>query len=131
VSVALANFTGDARTDAAVAIGGGSVGAVLLGAQASTSVTLTSSENPANPGDSVTFTATVTPVAPCFGQPTGTITFADNGTPLPGGTVALSSGAALYTITSIATGTHTITATYSGDAWFQPAMAAPLTEIVQ
>ena len=94
----------------------------------SSSVTLTGSPNPANAGQAVTFTATVTggAVPTSAGRfsaasmsskavPTGSVAFADNGTTLAN--VALDpSGSATFTISSLSAGTHTITATYSGDA---------------
>ena len=90
VALAVAGFNSDSRADIVV-VGDSSVtAAVLLGAQASTSVTLSSSENPANVGDNITFTASVAPASAYFGAPTGTVTFSDNGTPLSGGVVPLS-----------------------------------------
>ena len=44
--------------------------------------TLTSSANPAVPGQSVTFTAIIAAVAPGGGTPTGSVTFTSNGTTL-------------------------------------------------
>jgi phospholipase C len=132
MSLALANFNGDARVDIVAATGGaGSTAVVLLGAQPATGATLSSSENPANAGDTVILTASVSPGTPSFGMPTGTVTFSDNGTPLPGGVVALSGGAASFSISTLATGTHTITAAYSGDAWFAVSTSAPLSQVVQ
>ncbi|HEY4008765.1 MAG TPA: Ig-like domain repeat protein, partial [Acidobacteriaceae bacterium] len=61
--------------------------------------------------NNVTLTATVTP-----SNGTGTITFYDGGTALPGATVALSGGTASFSTTQLAPGTHTLTAKYSGDA---------------
>ena len=70
-------------------------------------------------GQSATFTATVSPVFPATGVPTGTVTFIVDGTPIsgPSGTVALSGGKAslaLNTLTASATA-HTIDARYNGD----------------
>ena len=50
--------------------------------QAGTSTALSSSANPSVFGQSVTFTARVTPVAPGSGTPTGSVEFFDNGTEL-------------------------------------------------
>src|ERR1022692_3638931 len=130
VSLALADFNGDSRTDVVVTGGGGSTAVVLLGGQAATSVALSSSPNPSNAGQSVTLTGSVTPAAPFFGLPTGTLTFSDNGTALPGGTVSLSGGAAGYATSSLAVGTHPITSAYSGDAAFLAGTSAVLTETV-
>jgi len=132
MSLALANFNGDAHVDIVAATGGaGSTVVVLIGAQSATGAALSSSENPANSGDTVILAASVAPASSSFGVPTGTITFSDNGTPLPGGVVVLSGGAASLGISTLAAGTHTITAAYSGDAWFAASTSAPLSQIVQ
>ncbi len=74
----------------------------------------------ANVGQTVTFTATVTANAPGSGTPTGTVDFYDTttSTDLTPGGVALSAGAATFATTSLAAGSHTIKATYSGDTNF-------------
>src|SRR5207245_10373 len=75
----------------------------------------TSSVNPSDSGQSVTFTATVTSAA---GTPTGTVQFKDNGSNL-GAPVALNgSGVAMLSTSSLTSGTHTITADYSASAGF-------------
>ena len=80
--------------------------------KASTTTALTSSQNPASYGQSVTFTATVTPQ---FGGLTsGNMTFRD-GTKLLK-TVALSGGGANFTTSTLGRGAHNITATYAGNA---------------
>jgi subtilase family serine protease len=59
--------------------------------------------------------------------PTGTLTIAVDGT-TETSSLALSSGSATYTFSSKATGSHVITATYSGDTTFAPSTATlPLT----
>jgi len=84
-------------------------------ARAATSTAVTSSVNPSDVGQSVTFTATVTSGP---GTPTGTVQFKDNGGNL-GAAVALNaSGVAQLSTSALTTGTHTITADYSGDANF-------------
>lgn len=77
------------------------------------SVSLTSSANPAAPGDTVTFTATVSPVQPGTGTPTGTIVFKEGHTIL--GSAALVNGQAVFTTSSLAAGPHEITALFSGE----------------
>jgi len=74
----------------------------------STTTTLTSSLNPANLGQSVTFTANITSNN---GTPTGTVTFTDGATTLS--TQNLVAGSAVLTTSSLTVGTHTITATYN------------------
>ncbi len=87
----------------------------LTNNKAATTTALTSSVNPSDFGQSVTFTATESSSA---GTPTGTVQFKDNGTNL-GSAVALNgSGVAQFSTSALTTGTHTITADYSGDANF-------------
>jgi hypothetical protein len=63
------------------------------------------------------------------GTPSGTVTFADGATPL--GTVPLdSSGKASLTTTGLAIGSHSITATYSGDAGSFTTQSGPAPESV-
>ncbi|MDH4352145.1 MAG: Ig-like domain-containing protein, partial [Gemmatimonadota bacterium] len=86
---------------------------------AATATGVTSAANPSLFGESVTFTATVTAVAPGSGIPTGTVQFKADGVDL-GGPVALNgSGQATSPATSsLAVGTHVITAEYAGSANF-------------
>jgi hypothetical protein len=87
---------------------------------------VTSSLNPAAPGHSVTFTATVTPSAAA-----GTVTFKDAGTALPGSsTVTLSGGVATFAISTLSTGSHTITAVYNGDSNCTGSTSPTLTQTV-
>ena len=86
-------------------------------------MTLMSSLNPSNAGQSVTFTAAVTPAAA-----TGTVQFLDGATVL--GTVPLSNGAAAFTTSSLAAGGHAITASYSGDSNDSSASTS-ITQIVK
>lgn len=76
------------------------------------SVTLSSSANPQSYGGSVTFTAVVTPGTP---TPTGTVTFFDG--PSTIGSRPLINGQATFATSTLAAGTHTITASYGGDAY--------------
>ncbi len=83
---------------------------------ASTTTTVTSSVNPSVFGQSVTFTATVAPVAPGAGAPTGSVNFsADSGSPVA---VTLVQGAnqstATWTTGSLSVATHAIAAAYQG-----------------
>jgi hypothetical protein len=90
-----------------------------------TSVAVSSSANPSGVNQPVTFTASVTTSG--AGQPTGTVTFLDGATVL--GTAAVQNGTASLT-TILATGTHAITTTYSGDATFAASSSAALTQTV-
>jgi hypothetical protein len=79
-----------------------------------TATTLSSSQNPANVGQSVTFTATVAPQI--GGTPTGTVVFYDGTNVLK--TKSLSGGVAAFTTSTLTSGSHTIKAAYSGSSKF-------------
>jgi hypothetical protein len=77
-----------------------------------------SSPNPSVFGQPVTLTATVSPVAPGSGTPTGKVVFLD-GTHLLG-YAQLTNGQAAITVSSLSVGKHSIQANYSGDIFFVP-----------
>jgi hypothetical protein len=79
----------------------------------STTTAVSSSANPSAYGDSVTFTATVSGTG---GTPSGNITFKEGAATLA--SVALASGQAAFSTSTLNTGDHTITAQYSGDESF-------------
>lgn len=91
---------------------------------ASVSVSLAAGTNPSLVGDSLTFTATVAPASA-----TGSVIFFDGGTAISGD-IPVIAGSASLTITSLAVGTHSITAQYSGDATFNAAASAPWSQTV-
>ncbi len=96
-----------------------------------TEAQLTSSANPATAGQGVTFTAVVAP-ASGTGTPTGTVTFTIDGkagTPVPLSEVSGRDQATL-TIPTLATGSHTILASYSGDPSFAPSQSSQQTQVV-
>jgi hypothetical protein len=96
--------------------------------KASTTTALASSANPSTVGQTVTFTATLSPVAPGAGTPTGTVTFKDGSTTL--GTGTLSGGVATFSTSSLTAGPHSITASYGGDSHFNGSTSATLTQQV-
>jgi hypothetical protein len=105
---------------------------VLQGSTSTTTLTLASTVNPSNTGQTVTFKAVVRPpTGPYFGPPSGTVTFADAGTPLPGATIVLSGTSATFSLSTLSTGTHSITAAYSGDARFGPSTSPTLNQVVR
>jgi hypothetical protein len=75
--------------------------------------------------NAVMLTATVSSPA---GVPTGTVSFLDGTSPLGLGT--LSNGVATLTTSSLAVGTHSITAVYSGETNFAAASSPALTQYV-
>ena len=90
----------------------------IIGAQSSGA--LASSANPALPLANVTFTYTLSPVAPSTVTPGGTVTFKTNGV-IATSTAAISSGVASYSTAELPHGYHTITAEYAGDGNFSGA----------
>src|SRR3989441_948775 len=93
-----------------------------------TSTSLTSTPNPSTTGQAVTLTATVSPVPPATGVPTGTVTFRDGANSLS--TVALVNGSASLTISTLALGSHSLTAAFNGNATFAASTSAVLTQTV-
>jgi len=80
--------------------------------------------NPADLGQSVSFTASVTPAAA-----TGTLTFMDGATAL--GTATLSAGSASYSTAALAAGSHAITVVYGGDGIYNGSTSPALTQTVK
>ena len=126
---AVASYLGNTDFDAST-----SLPTVLTAEPGTPTVTLTPSANTATYGTSVTLTATVTGKGL---TPTGTVTFYDGVAALR--LVALNgSGVAACSTTTLAVGAHSISASYSGDANYNPVtssavvltVSAPLTPTV-
>jgi hypothetical protein len=90
-----------------------------------TTTSMTSSVNPSLDTQLVTFTATVTGAAPG-----GTVTFTDGSTTLGARTLD-GSGSATYLTSTLAIGTHPITAAYGGDARTAPSNSQALVQTVR
>lgn len=100
---------------------------VTLKVKNQTTVTLTSSPNPSNFGQPVNFTAIVASSNTVM-TPTGVVTFTDNVNGVLGSST-LTNGVASFSTSSLITGTHAITATYSGDNNFASSLATT-TQVV-
>ena len=94
---------------------------------ATTSVQITSSSNPSISGKGVTLTAVVSGSG---GIPGGTVTFLNGAATLGTATVG-GSGQATLSLSSLPTGTLSLTAAYGGDAKDNPSTSTTLTQVVQ
>ena len=93
---------------------------------AATSTTITSNTNPSAFGQSVIFTATVAPIAPGGGVPTGTATVSADGSTLCTG--SLVSGRLTCTVGSLTAGTHQLTASYAASTDYGASTSSTLTQ---
>ncbi len=109
-----ANYAAAAQTQQTMTVG-----------KKSTTISLAATPNPAAAGQPVTLTATV-----AGDPPTGSVSFADNGTTLPCSPVTLVPGStastAVCTAAFAGTASHSIVATYSGDGNFATATSTAL-----
>jgi hypothetical protein len=113
-----ADFTSD-NPDVQSSSGDLTVGPVFLPqivTPANTTTSLGSSANPSEFGESVTFTAGVSVVAPGGGTPSGAVQFQDNGIDLAAPVPLDGSNHASLTTSTLAVGSHTITAAYTSDS---------------
>jgi hypothetical protein len=79
---------------------------------------LTSSPNPSNVGQSVTFTATVAAAPPGSGTPTGQVTFQDQNNNVLAQAPLNGSGVVSFSTSGLALGSDTVTAIYASDTNF-------------
>ena len=98
-------------------------------AEVDSGTVLVSSVNPSFFGQSTTFTATVSALPPATETPTGTVTFLDGSATICSA-VMLSSGSASCAVSTLSTGPHPITATYSGDVDNQASTSNTVTQQV-
>lgn len=92
------------------------VAGTLTVTQSLTTGVLASSGNPALPGTNVTFTMTISAVAPGAGTPNGSVNFRIDGAIAGSGT--LSGGVATYSTSLLTHGTHAVVAEYAGSVNF-------------
>ncbi|WP_284758092.1 Ig-like domain repeat protein [Agrobacterium sp. fls2-241-TYG-188a] len=111
-----AEYAGDTNNAAATS----SSITVSVGQSTPTVVVTASNANP-SPGDTVTFTATLSNGS----SPSGTVTFKDNGATL--GTGTISGTTASYSTSGLSTGSHSITAEYAGDTNNAAATSSSIT----
>ena len=101
---------------------------VVIAEAVGTQTTVQSSENPSNYGDTVTFTATVTPTVSTNLTPTGTVIFFDGVSDL--GSATLVNGSATFATATVAGGLNSIVAQYNGDSNFSGSNSSPITQTV-
>ena len=120
------NTVGSATLTASdVSNGGVTAGAAIVPVSINTTTTaVTSSANPANAGQSITFTATVSGA----GKRTGTVTFKNGATAF--GNSTLSANTATLSLSGGA-GTCSITAVYNGDANNNASTSSALSQVIQ
>ncbi len=96
-----------------------------------TTTTVSSSVNPSTFGQLVALTATISPVSPASGTPTGTVQFSVNGSNISS-PVPLSGGTATLNVQDLSGGYNIITASYSGDSIFDTSnnTASPFVQTV-
>jgi len=97
--------------------------------QAGTTTALVGNPSPSVYGQMVTFTATVSPVAPGGGTPTGTVEFLDGTTELDMETLD-NTGTASFTTSALAVGSHSITVQYLGDSNFSASTSSAVLQRV-
>ncbi len=82
-----------------------------------TTLALVSSATTVTAGQNITFTASLTPASSGPANPTGSVTFLDNGSQI--GVANLAGNIATFTTSTLSTsGNHTISAVYSGDGYY-------------
>ena len=92
-------------------------------------ISLASSAGPSTYGQSITFTATVSPATTGLPTPTGSVQFEVDGADLGPAVTLVGGMAASVPISLLAAGSHAVTAAYSGDLDFFPA-AMQVTQAV-
>jgi hypothetical protein len=119
-----ANYAGDAN------FAGAHADLTQAVAQAASTTSVAAAPNPSVFGQPVALSATVAPVAPGAGTPSGTVQFVIDGVP-SGPPVALVDGeTAPYSVSTLSRASHTITAVYAGDAEFTGSESDELTQVV-
>lgn len=93
----------------------------------SVTVQLRSTPNPSDAGSAAAFTATVIPVVPSMTAPIGFVHLMDGGFPFGVPQRVNGFGQVLFTLTTLAPGTHSMTAVFEGDEVYLP---GPVSNVV-
>ncbi|HEY7159275.1 MAG TPA: Ig-like domain repeat protein, partial [Gemmataceae bacterium] len=118
-------ITADYGGDGTFTASNGSLTQIVSQEMGNTFVDLSSSLNPAAPGQAVTFTANVSGDS---GTPTGTVTFLADNDVLGTATLDGNDNAA-FTTSTLPLGSHTITALYNGDGTYS-SNSASMTQVI-
>jgi uncharacterized protein (TIGR03437 family) len=102
---------------------------VVQGALTTTTTTLSVNPSTVNVGQSVTFMASVSTTGSGGVSPTGSVTFMDGSTTL--GATPLTGTSAMLSTSSLAAGTHNVTAVYSGDSNFSGSTSSAVVVTVR
>jgi trimeric autotransporter adhesin len=102
----------------------------LIVNEAPTTTSLATSLNPSTVGQLVTFTATVPSASAGAAVPTGTVTFSFDGNAITAMVTLASNGVAQLALAALAPGTHTVTASYSGDSNYLASVSSTVTQVV-
>ncbi|MCC6198314.1 MAG: S8 family serine peptidase, partial [Burkholderiales bacterium] len=126
----LGSVTGTIKYCGAGIVDAGAAVAAVAGGPGATTTLISSSSHPAAAGALVTFTASVTGTSP-----TGTVTFRDGGVTIATCSAAPLAGVgstrtATCGISTLATGVHSIVATYNGDAGNATSSSPPLSQTI-
>jgi hypothetical protein len=127
VVIAIYSGNGSYLTSTGTLPGGQTVNKALI----KTTTCLISQPNSSDPGQQVTFIASVKPVG-SNGIPTGTVSFLQGTTVLGSGNLIHSglTSFATFTTSSLSVGSHTITAVYGGDSKFLGSTSNPVVQLV-
>ncbi|HEY3972480.1 MAG TPA: FG-GAP-like repeat-containing protein [Candidatus Sulfotelmatobacter sp.] len=136
-SIAAVDVNGDSKPDIVVAnicyssssCANGSAAVLINASLGTTTAEVWSSPNPSNNGQTVIFTASISSLGFKI-TPTGTVTLFDGTTSL-GSSSLNSSGVATLSTAALTIGTHSITASYSGDSNFSSSTSSVLSQVVQ
>jgi large repetitive protein len=118
-----ADYEGDASNQIQ-----GSSATLIQDVLAPSGISITSSPNPSTYGTTVTFTVTApsTGTAPA----TGMVNILDGSTQIGTVNLAGSPGTATFTTSTLAVGSHSMTAVYMGDSNYGPGTSSPITQVV-
>ena len=127
-AIIVGDFNNDHKPDLAAGNFNALTVSILLNT-AGTKVSLASSPNPSHHGQTVTFTATVSPIIEGAGTPTGTVAFINGPSIL--GSASLVNGVATLQSSALTVGSHAITASYNGNVMFNGSTSPTLIQVVQ